>query len=86
MAGLSKTRGYKSYSYAASIWSSYYAMIHRINRLEEISEKLMEDASAAQKTVHEQNLAELYVLRAFAHYKLFAYFTPDYKNNSGLYV
>ena len=71
-------------SYAASIWSSYYAMIHRINRLEEISEKLMEDASAAQKTVHEQNLAELYVLRAFAHYKLFAYFTPDYKNNSGL--
>lgn len=71
-------------SYAASIWSSYYAMIHRINRLEEISKKLMEDGSAAQKTVHEQNLAELYVLRAFAHYKLFAYFTPDYKNNSGL--
>lgn len=72
-------------SYAASIWGSYYTMINRINRLEEISKKLMDETTvAAEINAHKNNLGELYALRAYAHYKLFAYFTPDYKNTSGL--
>lgn len=71
-------------SYAASLWNSHYTMINRINRLEAISKKLMEGASTADQNAHKNNLAELYVLRAYAHYKLFAYFTPNYTNGSGL--
>jgi len=71
-------------SYASSIWGSYYTMINRINRLEEISKKLMVGASADDANAHRNNLAELYVLRAYAHYKLFAYFTPNYTNGSGM--
>lgn len=72
-------------SYAASLWGSYYTMINRINRLEEISKKLMAETTvSAEINSHRNNLGELYALRAFAHYKLFAYFTPDYKNTSGL--
>jgi len=71
-------------TYAAALWNSYYTMINRINRLEVISKKLMEGLSDADAGEHKNNLAELYVLRAFAHYKLFAYFTPNYTNNSGL--
>src|SRR5690606_23305367 len=72
-------------SYAASLWGSYYTMINRIHRLEEISKKLMAETTvSAEINSHRNNLGELYALRAFAHYKLFAYFTPDYKNTSGL--
>lgn len=71
-------------SFAASLWNSHYTMINRINRLEEISKKLMEGASADDANAHRNNLAELYVLRAYAHYKLFAYFTPNYTNGSGM--
>lgn len=67
-------------TYAGALWGGYYTMINRINRLEEISKTLMEvDNDGA----HNNNLAELYVLRAYAHFKLFSYFTPDYSNNSG---
>lgn len=69
--------------YAASLWGSYYTMINRINRLEVISKKLMAE-NAAEANAHKNNLAELYVLRAYAHYKLFAYFTPNYTNESGM--
>src|SRR5690606_25199074 len=69
--------------YAGALWNGYYAMINRIDRLEVITKKLMEDAPA-DAAAHEDNLAELYALRAFAHYKLFAYFTPNYTNNSGM--
>lgn len=72
-------------AYAASIWNSYYAMINRINRLEVISKKFINDASGNTVEInnHKNNLAELYALRAYAHYKLFAYFTPNYTNASG---
>lgn len=69
--------------YAAGLWSSYYAMIHRINRLEATTKELMVNATNAEKGNHNNNLAELYALRAFAHYKLFAYFTPDYAAANG---
>lgn len=69
--------------YAASLWGSYYTMINRINRLEVITKKLMAENSA-EATLHRNNLSELYALRAYAHYKLFAYFTPNYTNESGM--
>lgn len=69
--------------YAASLWGSYYTMINRINRLEVISKKLMAE-NPGESVAHKANLAELYVLRAYAHYKLFAYFTPSYTNESGM--
>lgn len=69
--------------YAASLWNGYYAMINRINRLEVITKKLMTE-NPAEASAHKDNLAELYALRAYAHYKLFAYFTPVYTNESGL--
>src|SRR5690554_2043732 len=70
-------------SYAASLWNGYYVMINRINRLEEISKKLKSETPSLGGEF-DNVLAELYVLRAFAHYKLFAYFTPDYTNGSGM--
>lgn len=70
--------------FASSLWGSYYTMINRINRLEAISNKLMEETKeTGEINALKNNLAELYALRAFAHYKLFAYFTPDYVNGSG---
>jgi|GEM_PF-382078 len=70
-------------SYASSLWGSYYTIINRINRLEEISVNL-KSANPGLSGEFDNVLAELYVLRAFAHYKLFAYFTPDYTNGSGM--
>lgn len=71
--------------YATSLWDSYYAMLNRINRLEVISNKLISNTKSTEEiSKHKDNLSNLYILRAFAHYKLFAYFTPDYTNPSGL--
>lgn len=71
--------------YAAGIWNSYYALINRVNRLEVVTKKLKSEnvSDAAQ---YNNLLAELYVLRAYAHYKLFAYFTPSYTNAGGLSI
>ena len=73
-------------AYAAAIWNGYYALINRVNRLEVIAKKLQSEDVAANKTKYDDSLAELYVLRAYAHYKLFSYFTPDYTNPNGLSV
>lgn len=73
---------------AFSIWSSYYRMIYRINRLIDETERLSSQSGLPndEKNAHKNNLADLYLFRAFCHYKLFAYFTPDYTNNSSLSV
>lgn len=71
--------------YATAIWNGYYGMINRINRLEVITKNLI--AENPEKTEAYNNLlAEMYGLRAFANYKLFAYFTPNYTNGSGLSI
>lgn len=71
--------------YASSIWGSYYTMINRINRLEVVAKKLIsETTDTAEISGLKDSLAELYALRAFAHYKLFAYFTPNYLDNNGM--
>ena len=72
-------------SYAASLWNSYYGIINRANRLEVVAKKLTESAKDnAEKVALQSALAEVYALRAFAHFKLFSYFTPNYTSNSGL--
>ena len=74
-------------AYATGIWDSYYAMINRINRLEVITKNLLKEETVTLNiNSYNSYLAELYVLRAYAHYKLFAYFTPNYTNASGLSV
>lgn len=75
--------------YAIGIWNAYYGMINRINRLEVINKKLQaenKNATTKEAEKYNDNLGELYALRAFAHYKLFSYFTPDYKAANGLSI
>ena len=70
---------------AANIWSSRYTAINRINRLlnavntgaVDISENLAEANSI---------IGQAYALRAFYHFELFQYFTPNYNDASGLSV
>ncbi|HLW10042.1 MAG TPA: RagB/SusD family nutrient uptake outer membrane protein [Fermentimonas sp.] len=81
-------------SFAASTWGGYYSIINRINRLFEISDELKQRVQENSQLTNAQKAAEiakyrnaeseLYALRAYAHFKLFAYFTPDYANPSGM--
>lgn len=70
-------------AFASSTWGGYYGIINRINRLFEISEDLSEGLPSGEIAKLKAVEAELYALRAYAHFKLFAYFTPDYTNPSG---
>lgn len=72
--------------YADAMWSSYFNIINRVNRIENRVNELLVAATPADKLKYQANLAELYALRAFAHFKLFSYFTPDYTNQNGLSV
>ena len=73
-----------------NIWGSYYGVVNRLNRilnrvdemmvgLHPTNDKVTIDALNAHK-------AHAYSLRAYCHYKLFAFFTPDYTNPNGLSV
>lgn len=70
---------------AQSIWGSYYGVVNRLNRmLSRIDEMMLEaDADTAKLKEHK---AHAYALRAYCHYKLFAFFTPDYKDPNGFSV
>lgn len=79
-------------AFASSTWGGYYSIINRINRLLDVSVNLQEmvnnsdlnnNQKAAEIRKYKSVEAELYALRAYAHFKLFAYFTPDYENPSG---
>lgn len=72
-------------SNAQSIWGSYYGVVNRLNRiLSRIDEMMLE--SGADTAALKQHQAHIYALRAYSHYKLFAFFTPDYTNPNGLSV
>lgn len=74
-------------SFANSTWASYYSVINRVNRLINITDKLYSETTVvAERTKLINNKAELLGLRAYANLKLFAYFTPDYTNPSGLSI
>ncbi len=70
---------------ASTIWSSNYSMINRINRMLSAID-IMIAANHPDTNELKSSKAELLVLRAYANTKLFAYFTPDYTNPSGLSV
>lgn len=71
--------------FARSTWSSYYYVVNRVNRLLEICDKLIQE-NPSEAVALKDHKAELYGLRAYANLKLFAYFTPDYTNPSGMSI
>lgn len=70
---------------ATTIWSSNYSMINRINRMLSAID-VMVAANHPDTSELQKSKAELLVLRAYANTKLFAYFTPDYTDPTGLSV
>lgn len=70
---------------AQNMWGSYYGVVNRLNRiLNRVDQMLLEpNADTAALNAHK---AHAYALRAYCHYKLFAFFTPDYTNPNGLSV
>ena len=66
-----------------NIWVSRYSIINKVNRIIEASELI-------DKTGHEKEvnhiLGQCYALRAFAHFELYQYFTPDYEDENGVSV
>lgn len=71
--------------FAASNWVGHYYMINRINRTIEATKVLIKQ-NPADEAAYKTSLFELYVLRAYANLKLFAYYTPDYTNMNGYSV
>lgn len=69
-----------------AIWGGYYGSVNRLNRIEHRILEMLETASNADKRLLNRHLAHVYGLRAFCHYKLFSFFTPDYTNPDGLSV
>lgn len=72
-------------SFAASTWTSYYNIINRCNRLLNRIDEL-KAINPALETDYNKNRGRILAIRAYSHMKLFAYFTPDYKNPTGLSV
>jgi len=68
---------------AGNIWISRYAMINQASRIIEAATTI--DATGQETTVN-HILGQAYALRAFAHFELFQYYTPDYSDGSGLSV
>lgn len=75
-------------SFANSIWTNYYNVINRINRMDNRAQELISagNQSEAELAKLEQSRSRLLALRAYCHYKLFAYFTPNYNDPNGLSI
>ncbi len=67
----------------ARIWTSNYYSLARINRVIEKVDKVV-PLSAADKELLNRSKAEAYVLRALAHLKIMAYFSPNLKDDNAL--
>lgn len=70
---------------ATAMWGSYYGVVNRLNRMLVRIDELLLEPDADTEALNMQK-ANAHALRAYCHYKLFAYFTPDYTNPSGLSV
>ncbi|SNR17089.1 RagB/SusD family nutrient uptake outer membrane protein [Tenacibaculum jejuense] len=68
---------------AQTIWQNRYTIINRASRV-------IQAADIIDRTGREQEvnniLAQAYALRAFAHFGLYQYYTPDYSDPNGLSV
>lgn len=71
--------------FATSTWGGYYRVVNQVNRLLNSIDILIAERPTEVEALNKSK-AELLVLRAYANYKLFAYFTPDYTNPSGLSI
>ncbi|WLD23475.1 RagB/SusD family nutrient uptake outer membrane protein [Flavobacterium dauae] len=77
---------------ATAIWGRYYGIVNRLNRMlnriEEMSATLDPEDSADASEIAALNAqkANALALRAYCHYKLFAFFTPDYTDPNGLSI
>lgn len=67
------------------IWGQHYGVINRVNRILNRIDEMMLEANA-DTTSLKGHKAHALALRAYCHYKLFAFFTPDYTNPNGLSV
>lgn len=68
--------------FATSHWGANMNIINRVNRMLSRVEQLYIE-TPADKDKLDNNKALLLSFRAYCHYKLFAYYTPDYKDPSG---
>lgn len=73
----------QSSSAPAAIWNANYFSLARINRVIENVDKITA-ISAADQQILNRGKAEAYVLRALAHLKIMAYFSPNLKDDSAL--
>jgi len=83
------------------IWEGHYAVLNNVNRMKaridvlmaDIEEQIDNTSSSAVRAElqaelekYNQHKAHIHALRAYCHYKLFVYFTPDYSDPNGLSV
>ncbi len=71
--------------FAASLWSSNYTLINRVNRLIEFSD-LVTPANAAETAQKNAILAEARTLRAHAYLQLLAFYSTDMSDPNALGV
>lgn len=68
---------------AANFWLSRYRMVDRANRIIDAANKINVDGRQAEVNLI---LGQSYAMRAFAHFELFQYYTPDYLDPNGLSI
>lgn len=69
------------------VYLAYSRLANRASRVIENAEIVSFDAENANDVAQRNNIiGQAYALRAFAYFKLFEYYTPDYLNPSGLSV
>lgn len=69
---------------ATNLWISRYALINKVTRIIQAADLIEIEEGREDEVDH--ILGQAYALRAFAHFELFQYFTPDYLDPSGLSV
>lgn len=73
--------------YAQSFWYGGYGTIFQINRILKVVDGLINsETNVANLNSLKKSKAELLGLRAYCNLNMFAYFTPDYTNPSGLSI
>jgi len=85
-----------------AIWDRHYGVLNNVNRMKaridvliaDIEEQIanitnnptLKDSLEAELESYKEHKAHIHALRAYCHYKLFVYFTPDYSDPNGLSV
>ena len=67
--------------YADNIWESYYGAIKLVNLILDAAPTI--DASEDQAE-YDNVVGQAYAIRAFAHFQILTYFSPDYTDDSAL--